>query len=144
MRCWQWIIAIRKIGLLGCTLIASGLCAESLAPIAANDNHRSSGTLRNGVLTIHLEIAKGEWHPEADEGIAVAVYAFREAGHPLQNPGPLIRVPEGTEIEASLHNQLSLPIHVHGLGDPAGNSTIYLPAGATEQVQFKAPKPGLY
>jgi hypothetical protein len=28
------------------------------------------------VLTVQLEIAKGEWHPEADDGMALSVYAF--------------------------------------------------------------------
>lgn len=35
-----------------------------------------------GVLSIQLIIAKGEWHPEADDGIALAVYAFAESGLP--------------------------------------------------------------
>src|SRR6266700_3415315 len=86
------ITTIQKLFLLCCVLIVSSLLAESLPPIAINDNHKPSGILRDGVLTIQLEIAKGEWHPEADDGIALAVYAFGEAGRPLQNPGPLIRV----------------------------------------------------
>jgi hypothetical protein len=52
-------------------LLPSTLLAQSLAPIAINDNHKPSGILRDGVLTIQLEIAKGEWQPEAEDGIAV-------------------------------------------------------------------------
>src|SRR5262252_5374771 len=77
------------------------LSAGSLPPIVANQNHAPAGTLRNGILTIHLEIANGEWHPEAENGVAVSVYAFGESGRSLQNPGPLIRVQQGTEIQAS-------------------------------------------
>ena len=58
---------------------------------------RRLGALRDGVLTIHLELGKGEWRPESEDGDVFAVYAFGEAGKPLQNPGPLIRVAEGTE-----------------------------------------------
>jgi hypothetical protein len=75
-------------------------------PIEINQNHAPAGVLRDGVLAVQLEIGNGEWHPEADDGIALTVYAFGEVGRPLQNPGPLIRVPQGTVIQASLHNSL--------------------------------------
>src|SRR5207248_10019886 len=96
--------------------------------------------------SIQLEIGTGEWHPEADDGMALTVYAFGETGHPLQNPGPLIRVPEGTEIQASLHNTLPLAITVHGLGDANGNkdAPVHIEPGAVAQVSFKATTPGLY
>ena len=117
--------------------------AESLSPIANNQNHAPAGVLRDGVLTIHLEIGKGEWHPEAEDGLALAVYAFGEEGHPLQNPGPLIRVPQGTEVRASVHNALDVVINVHGLSEP-GSGGLRVAAGATEQVSFKADTAGLY
>jgi len=138
------ITTTRKLFLLCCVLTASSLLAESLPPIVINDNHTPSGILRDGVLTIQLEIAKGEWHPEADDGIAVAVYAFGEAGRPQQNPGPLIRVPQGTEIHASLRNKLSVPIAVHGLGSSGSDSVVRVAPGATEQALFRAATPGLY
>jgi manganese oxidase len=121
-----------------------GVSTDSLPPIEANQNHTPAGVLRDGVLTIRMEIARGEWHPEADDGIALSVYAFGEVGHPLQNPGPLIRVPQGTEIHASLHNTLAVPISIHGLGDSSGEPVVHVAAGATEEVRFKAKTPGLY
>lgn len=128
-----------------CIVASTSLLAESLPPIATNDNHHPSGRLRNGVWTAQLEIAKGEWRPGADDGIALSVYAFGEAGHPLQNPGPLIRVPQGTEIQASFHNTLPVPISVHGLGDPSDpEGVVHLAPGGIEQVSFKAKTPGLY
>jgi FtsP/CotA-like multicopper oxidase with cupredoxin domain len=74
------------------------------------------------------------------------VYAFGETGHGLQNPGPLIRVPQGTELHVSLHNALPVTISVHGLGDPigGGDATAHVAPGAVEQVRFKATTPGLY
>jgi hypothetical protein len=50
--------------------------SEYLPPIVANQNHESAGTLRDGILTVYLEVAKGEWHPEAEDGVALSVYAF--------------------------------------------------------------------
>jgi FtsP/CotA-like multicopper oxidase with cupredoxin domain len=119
--------------------------AGQLPRIETNQNHTAAGVLRDGVLTIRLEIAKGEWHPEADDGMALSVYAFGEAGHPLQNPGPLIRVPQGTEIRASIHNSLPVSIAVHGLADAGvDNAPLNLMPDAVQQISFKATTPGLY
>lgn len=120
--------------------------SQSLPPISANPNHTSAGTLQDGILTIHLEIDKGEWHPEAEDGVGLSVYAFGETGKPLQNPGPLIRVTQGTEIRASLHNHLPIAITVYGLGERQANSdaAVHVTPGAVEHVGFKATTPGLY
>lgn len=118
--------------------------SESLPIIVANQNHARAGVLRDGVLSVHLEIAKGEWHPEADDGMALAVYAFGESGRPLQNPGPLIRVPQGTEVRASMHNSLTVPITVHGLGESGSDDAMQVAPGATKQVSFKTSTPGVY
>jgi FtsP/CotA-like multicopper oxidase with cupredoxin domain len=131
--------------LLVCFALATfGFSIDSLPPIIANQNHTAAGVLRDGVLTVQFEIGKGEWHPEADDGVALSVYAFGEFGHPLQNPGPLIRVPLGTEIRASLHNTLAVPITVHGLGDPSSNTVVRISPGVDKQVRFRATTPGLY
>jgi len=121
----------------------SPLFASSLPEIEVNENHTAAGVLRDGVLMVQLEIGRGEWRPEAADGIALAVYAFGESGHRLQNPGPLIRVPQNTEIHASLHNHLAVPVGVHGLGIQ-GSDVVNVAPGATEQVRFKATVPGLY
>jgi FtsP/CotA-like multicopper oxidase with cupredoxin domain len=132
----QWVLVSLVLGLFA--------FSSELHRILINQNHTPAGVLRNGVLSLGLEISKGEWHPEADDGIALGVYAFGETGRPLQNPGPLIRVPQGTEIRVSLHNSLTVPIAVHGLGDPTSDSVVHLSPGATPQVTFKASTPGLY
>ena len=139
-RSFVWLILLPLIAL---SVFGSG---QSLPPIVANQNHASAGALRDGILTVHLEIAKGEWRPEAEDGIALSIYAFGETGHPLQNPGPLIRVPQGTEIRAWLHNTLSIAITVHGLGERNGDSdaVVHIAPGAVEQVRFAATTPGLY
>jgi len=138
----QWL-ALAVFLLLLVAISASG---ESLPPILANQNHMPAGTLRDGLLTIHLEIAQGVWHPEADDGVALSLYAFGETGKALQNPGPLIRVPQGTKIQAWLHNALPVSVGVHGLGDRRADSdaVVRIAPGAVEQVRFTTKSPGLY
>src|SRR5215217_7870015 len=75
--------------------------------IAINDNRAAAGVLHNGVLTLRLEAREGEWHPERDTDQGIVVRAFAEEGKPLQVPGPMIRVLEGTEIHAFIRNPLS-------------------------------------
>ena len=119
--------------------------AARLPPILANQNHVPSGLLRDGVLSLQLEIDKGEWHPEAENGMALAVYAFGEKGHSLQNPGPLIRVPQDSEVRVSLHNALGVPVTVHGLSQPPESASgVYVAPGATMGVDFRATTPGVF
>jgi FtsP/CotA-like multicopper oxidase with cupredoxin domain len=81
----------------------------------------------------------------AKRRVRVVANRLRYLEQPLQNPGPLIRVPQGTEISASLHNTLA-PITVHGLGDlnDSSDAVLHVAPGVTEQVRFKAKTPGLY
>ena len=114
--------------------------------IFANDNKRSAGILKDGVLTIELEAREGVWFPETHEGQDIRVYAFAEKGKPLQLPGPVIRVPEGTIIKASIQNKLDTVMTLHGFCSRpavAGDSIIIQP-GATYEATFKAGQPGIY
>jgi manganese oxidase len=126
---------------------SSFLCAADRLPrIAANDNRSPAGELLDGVLTISLELGEGQWHPESEEGEALTVYAFRERGRSLQNPGPLIRVPQGTEIHAIVHNALPAGATIHGLHERRGSEkdAFVLQPGATQEVRFKAGELGAY
>lgn len=126
---------------------SSFLCAADRLPrIAANDSRSPAGELLDGVLTISLELGEGQWHPESEEGEALTVYAFRERGRSLQNPGPLIRVPQGTEIHAIVHNALPAGATIHGLHERRGSEkdAFVLQPGATQEVRFKAGELGAY
>jgi hypothetical protein len=59
----------------------------TLPRIEANRNLFPAGQLRDGVLTVHLEIRDGAWYPEAETGPTVVVQAFAEEGRALQIPG---------------------------------------------------------
>src|SRR5688572_6566483 len=78
-------------------LLAPGLRehvdGQTPEPISTNDNRSPAGRLDNGVLSLRLELRRGVWLPEAEDGEAIPVYAFGEVGKPLQAPAPLIRVP---------------------------------------------------
>jgi FtsP/CotA-like multicopper oxidase with cupredoxin domain len=123
--------------------------AEAPARVVANDNRVSAGTLTGNTLTIRLEARSGEWHPDRDDEPGVVVRAFAIEGAPLQVPGPLIRVVEGTEIRASIHNTFDRdPLVIHGLySRPASGAAadpLVVPPGDTRDIQFSAGRPGVY
>jgi FtsP/CotA-like multicopper oxidase with cupredoxin domain len=123
--------------------------AASRAPkrIAANDNRRPAGTLRDGKLELKLEVVNADWYPEAESGPSITMQAFAEEGRAPEIPGPMIRVVEGTEIHVSLHNSLpDSEVIVHGLHTrPAtADDVLKIPAGATREVTFMAGAPGTY
>ncbi|MGD0483154.1 MAG: hypothetical protein ABSB58_00720 [Gemmatimonadales bacterium] len=67
-------------------------------------------------MTVRLVARRGRWFPEEAMGAGLDVEAFADEGEPLRNPGPLIRVPEGTEIRASVRNALpGETLVAHGL-----------------------------
>ncbi len=119
----------------------------SVERIAANSNQVPAGRLRGGVLSLDLELRTGLFRPHADDGPGVEVQAFGEAGRPLQIPGPLIRVPEGTVIKATIRNRLrDSTLVLHGLGTHGGaaGDAIRVPPGATRSVRFEAGRAGTY
>ncbi|HUP02273.1 MAG TPA: multicopper oxidase domain-containing protein [Gemmatimonadota bacterium] len=123
------------------------LSTATFPEIAINENRVPAGELRDGVLTVQLEARVGVWHPEGESGPGLVIQAFGEAGGPLQNPGPLLRVPAGTEIRATIRNAIpDSTLIVHGLhtrpGGPA--DSLHIAPGATRSVRFVAGEPGTY
>ena len=115
--------------------------------IQINDNRHPAGAVREGVLRLRLEARMGTWHPEGLEAPGVKVAAFAVENGPLQNPGPLIRVPQGIDIKVSLRNFIpGETLHVHGLHQRPGKAyeAVDVPTGATREVRFKADVVGTY
>lgn len=129
-------------------LLPFSLGAQSaLERIATNENRTPAGILRNGVLTLTLEVRNGRWYPEADTGASVPIQAFAEPGKAPSTPGPLIRVPEGTEIHLTLRNKLEdAPTRVYGLHTrpKMTDEGIVVAANGSETIRFKAGAPGTY
>jgi FtsP/CotA-like multicopper oxidase with cupredoxin domain len=114
-------------------------------PVRPNDNRAAAGQLTDGVLTINLEMREALWRPEADDGPSIPVYAFAEPGQPATLPGPMIRVPVGTEVAATVHNRLTRPARVVGLFSRATASPEPpIPPGERREFRFRADVPGTY
>ena len=122
--------------------------ADAPPRVISNDNRVAAGTLMGNTLTIRLEARSGEWHPDRDDEPGVVVRAFAIDGGPLQVPGPLIRVVEGTEIRASIHNTFDHdPLVIHGLYSRPANGPadpLVIPPGETRDIRFPAGRPGVY
>lgn len=115
--------------------------------VNANDNRIAAGTWHGDTLELHLEVAMATWHPEAESGPGIEVAAFAEEGHEPRIPGPLIRVPTGTIIVASVRNRLTdSTLAVHGLvrHPAATDDSLLLRPGASATVTFAAGAPGTY
>src|SRR5579862_2640269 len=137
-------IGITILFLIGAQLLLAENSASSVASI--NDNRISAGQFTDGILNLHLELRRATWYPESDTGVHKDVYAFAEEGRAPQVPGPLLRVPKGTVIHASLHNSLPEAAKVYGLHRHPGDAkdAIALAPGESREVQFEAGEPGTY
>jgi len=143
---WNLLRRALLAGIVVASATAFPVAAQRQESIVANDNRTPAGELRDGVLTLRLEMRKGNWHPEREDGETIPVYAFGETGKDLQIPAPAIRVPQGTTIDITLHSALAVAATVHGLHTRPGKDTdvITVAAGGTEHVRFVAGTPGTY
>ena len=128
---------------------AAGGHAPALETIRISDNRAAAGTLDGATLTVRLETREGLWHPDSDSDPGVNVLAFAVEGAPLQIPGPLIRVTEGTEVRAFIRNRLEKePLVIHGLYTrPASSKApepITIDPGQVREIRFMAGTPGTY
>ena len=124
---------------------AADAARDPIAAVVPNDNRRAAGRLEHGVLTVALEARTGLWIPEGATGPHLTVAAFAVVGDSLQTPGPLLRVPVGTEVRATVHNALAAPMWIYGLGATRGyhgDSALVAP-GETHAFHFRATTPGL-
>jgi FtsP/CotA-like multicopper oxidase with cupredoxin domain len=113
--------------------------------VRPNDNRHAAGALADRVLTVALEARTGVWYPEGEAGRALDAAAFAEVGKPLSTPGPLIRVPLGTEVHASIHNTLDKPLTVFGFGATRGMSdSVVIGPDETKHVSFTATQVGTF
>ena len=138
--------------------VAGALCLISILgahpgrviPVATmikpNDNRVAAGKLERGVLTVRLEARLGIWQPDGPAGRSISTAAFAEEGKTLQDPGPLLRVPLGTEIRATLRNYLAKPMWLYGMGPQRGLSSdsVQIAPGGTHEMRFRADQPGAY
>src|SRR3954471_4614840 len=127
-----------------CSARPSPMSATTSAEIQANDNRAPGGRMQDGVLHLQMGILEAVWHPEL-AGPERRVLAFAEEGHAPSNPGPLIRVREGTTVAVMVTNRAATAVTIGGLCDRRQScGTVAVAAGATATVRFLAPAPGTY
>ena len=126
--------------------LSTAFARDDLPLIRWNDNDQSAGTFVDGILTLRLELVRGEWRYLGDERPGVEVLAFREVGRDPENPGPMIRVPLGTQIRVTVSNPLGVPLVVHGLAARrvADMDSLVVPAGEEREARFVADVEGTY
>jgi manganese oxidase len=136
--------AIAGMALLGTTTSTS----SDLPSAIPNENRIPAGTLRDGVLTLNLEAKTSNWYPNGDSLPGFPLQAFAESGRAPEIPGPLIRVPVGSEIRTTIKNTFErdtltflVPAAVSGRAGAASDS-IRIPPGASGELRFKAAVPG--
>ena len=126
--------------------------SPGISRVVPNDNRHPAGVLRGGVLTLRLDARLGDWHPDGDSAEGATVPAFAEESGPTRIPGPLIRVPAGTEIALTVHNSLTQALTLHGLYSrapaasprPGAADVVVLAPGEARAVRFKLDAPGTY
>jgi FtsP/CotA-like multicopper oxidase with cupredoxin domain len=135
------------------TLFVAALPARSGAPIgtalpkiAFNDNLVPAGVMSDSVLALDLEVVRGHWYLLGDDERPGQIYAFAERGRAPEIPGPLIRVPVGTEISVTITNPTDSTLHVHGLSARRTGllDVVRVPPGETREVRFPADVEGTY
>src|SRR6185437_341306 len=131
---------------------ADGSARPAAGPVVhANPNTVAAGTLHDGVLTATLEAKESAWYLDGPKRPPMTIEAFSEPGKPPLMPGPLVRVPAGTELRLTIRNSLSRPLTfevpaaVHGGPDrvTATDSVVIAP-GAVETLTTRSGVPGNY
>jgi FtsP/CotA-like multicopper oxidase with cupredoxin domain len=127
-------------------IAAAAASPGALPEVHANDNRHAGGRLSGKTLRIELEAREGLWYPETHDGPGFPVQAFAERGKPPQAPGPVIRVPEGTRIRASVTNLLAVKLVLHGLHTRPGDArdVMELAPGERRKIEFDVGTPGTY
>jgi manganese oxidase len=139
---------MRMRGLLSAASLAiplhSGPVDEKLPTAVPNPNTAPAGTLLGHVLRIDLEAKLAIWHPDGDSLPGIAVETFAERGKPPQIPGPLLRVPRGTEIRASVRNSLERDtLTFHFSGADAADSLV-IPPSQKRELRARAATAGTF
>ena len=123
----------------------------TLAAATPNDNRSPAGVLRDGVLTVSLEAAVAMWHPDGDSLPGMPVETFAVAGRRPSAPGPLLRVPAGTELRIAVRSALArdtitfyVPARMEDAAKGAALDSVVLAPGDARELRVRAVRPGTY
>lgn len=112
-----------------------------LPAIGHHDNDVAAGTLRDGELSLALEIRRGIWHPNGPFRPGTPMLGFAEPGKPLRLPGPMIRVAAGTRLRIAVRNLSDSVVVLRGLSSVPSDSLVLAP-GAADTVRSVADAAG--
>jgi FtsP/CotA-like multicopper oxidase with cupredoxin domain len=120
--------------------------APNAVRATVHSNHVASGTRAGNTLTIALDIVESAWKPEGEDDPEVPVFAFAERGKAPSVPGPMIRVPQGTDVRVTLRNRLDTAITIGGLrpGVSDAPDSLTIAPGQTRELRYRLDKPGSY
>ncbi len=143
------ILALGVVAMMGPSTfddVTTPVSPQKPARVVFNDNRTPAGALRSGVLTLRLVAQPAIWRPEGPSAPDLSVYAFAEEGKPPRIPGPLIRVPVGTEIQVNVRNALPDTLRVYGLQDRPAERTdsLDLAPGKSTLLKIRAAAAGTY
>jgi FtsP/CotA-like multicopper oxidase with cupredoxin domain len=126
--------------------LAQAPASSDLPRVAANDNRAPAGRLSAGVLELRLELRPATWYPEEENGGHLPVFAFAEEGRAPQIPGPLIRIPQNSQLHIHVRNSLPLAAKIYGLHAHPGDAeqSLALASGESRELQFPSGEPGTY
>ena len=123
---------------------------EPVARVSINDNRRPAGLQHGGRLTLRLVAREAMWYPDGDDAPGAPMQAFAEEGRAPCIPGPMIRVPAGTEVTVTLRNAIpKSTLILHGLTSrrpvaSTADDSVSLSPGATRTMRFRLDAPGTY
>jgi FtsP/CotA-like multicopper oxidase with cupredoxin domain len=125
---------------------AAGDATQDSTLVVPNDNRRSGGALRDGTYRVQLVARHARWRADAAVDSLVSVQVFVEEGQLPQIPGPLLRAPQGTQVQVSVRNTFSdTTLVVHGLrAGTVANDTVHVAPRTTRTVAYTATRPGTY
>ncbi|HET7373861.1 MAG TPA: multicopper oxidase domain-containing protein [Gemmatimonadaceae bacterium] len=140
MRTLLLTIAVSTLPLVG------GSTAHRTAPpvLVPNPNTAPAGSVRDGVLTIDLEATTARWHREGGAPSVKVTDAFAEPGRTPTIPGPLVRIPAGTELRFRVRNRLARSITFYVPTSIVADDSVVVPAGATGDIRTRPNRPGSF
>jgi FtsP/CotA-like multicopper oxidase with cupredoxin domain len=141
---------VARLALPGLLLLGATAVRAQTDRVRANDNRARAGIFMMGTLAIRLEARMAQWHPQGDDAPGASIPVFAEIGRPAQVPGPLIRVPGGTNVTVTVRNLIqNATLTIHGLHTRPAiganfNDSIQLAPGAVQTLRFRLDRPGTY
>jgi manganese oxidase len=139
------IPAIRFVSAIALITLVGAVPAADLPVVEANDNRTPAGILSNDTLRISLVVSMARWYPEAADGPHVDVAAFSEEGKAPSIPGPLIRVPAGTTIKATVRNGIDSTVWIRGFdARPSNQDSAAIAGGQSREFVFRATSAGTF